>query len=152
MFSKIVFLIVTVLFSVGLLLNKGEKKVEPIMTFPPTTTNTSTSIPIIIPEQTHIPISTPLRITKFEVYSNSVIVKQDGDSISLESSDNPEAITDFYKNLFNTRGSKVKTFVSTKTNGNILNKLVGIINNETVTIEIKKNKDVGTTSIFIFKN
>ncbi|KKP48246.1 MAG: hypothetical protein UR39_C0001G0041 [Candidatus Woesebacteria bacterium GW2011_GWA1_33_30] len=62
---------------------------------------------------------------------------------TFESQEDPDIVTNYYKDLFNKNGSKVKSFITTKTNGNVFNKLTGTIDGRILTVEIKK--DAGST-------
>lgn len=69
------------------------------------------------------------------------------ESSIYQSKDDPDTITQYYKNIFIRNNSKVKSFVITKTNGNVLNKLSGTINNKVLNVEIKKAKNSILTTV-----
>lgn len=75
------------------------------------------------------------------LYPGAKIVNQDSSGLELKTSDDPEGITDWYKEKIISQGMNVKTFVSTKTNGNVLNKLLGATSEKEVRVEIEKAKD-----------
>lgn len=107
-------------------------------------TPSSPPLPTITP--TYKPIVTPTTIG-WLVYPNAVIVSQNSDKVSSKSEDNIETITEYYEKVFDKNGSKNKSFIKTNTNGNIINKLSGIIKGKTLTIEIKK--DSGSSTVYI---
>lgn len=107
-------------------------------------TPSSSPLPTITP--TNKPIVTPTTIG-WLVYPNAVIVSQNSDKVSSKSEDNIETITEYYEKVFDKNGSKNKSFIKTNTNGNIINKLSGIIKGKTLTIEIKK--DSGSSTVYI---
>ncbi len=82
-------------------------------------------------------------------YPNSQVVSSTGDSLLLNSTDASETITDWYKEKIRGEGMKVKTFVTTKTNNNVLNKLVGADGEKEIRIEIKKEAGSNTVEISV---
>ena len=64
-----------------------------------------------------------------------------------ESQDDPDAITDWYKEKIKELGMSAKSLVTTKTNGNVLNKLVGANGKREIRVEITKPADQPTTEI-----
>ena len=143
---KLVILIVTVVFFVNSPdVPKVEPSPTPIESGPaetPGVVSAVTSIPKVIPKE--------VNNNKY-IYTNGTVVINTTSNIKIESEASPDDITLFYKNLFKKNNSKVKSFVTTKTNGNILNKLVGIIDGKTITIEIKKDSDSKTVYITLTK-
>jgi len=105
-----------------------EKEIDIIT---PTKKPTPTNFPI----PTQSPQSSNLSEYK---YPNSQIVSSSSNSLSLESSDNSDSITEWYKGKINSQGMNVKTFVTTKANDKVLNKLVGADGNKEIRIEISK--------------
>lgn len=113
-----------------------------------TVTPTSTSIPTIQP--TKLSSAKPTMITSIsfiKIYANSRIISQSDGSVAFESDDSPDVITTFYKSLIEQSGSKVTSFVTTKTNGNVLNKLAGVVDNQSIEIEIKREKTESKTLV-----
>ncbi|MCH7641576.1 hypothetical protein IID22_05275 [Patescibacteria group bacterium] len=94
--------------------------------------------------------STPT-ITRTEIhdyrYPNSTVISSLNNSLLLTSSDDADKITSWYKEKINSQGMNVKTFVTTKTNDNVLNKLVGADSDMEVRVEI--TKDSGSSSVNI---
>lgn len=74
-------------------------------------------------------------------YPNSTITGKGESSLFLESRDDHTAITSWYKDKIKSMNMNVKTFVTTNTNGNVLNKLVGANNLTEVNVEITKQSD-----------
>lgn len=79
------------------------------------------------------------------VYPNS----KDNGSGNYESADDPDAITNWYKEKIKSMGMNVKTFVTTKTNGNVLNKLSGANSEINISVEIEKKENENITKIKI---
>ena len=74
------------------------------------------------------------------------ITNQTNSTLSLESTDSPEDITDWYKNTINTIGMNVTSFVVTSTNDVVLNKLSAA--NSEMKIEVTiKNESTSITTI-----
>lgn len=112
----------------------------------PTLTSTSTPAPTK-PQETeaHQQVST-LEIYK---YPNSQTINSTGNALSLVSNDGSDKITNWYKERIRSEGLNVKSFVTTKTNGNVLNKLVGASGWNEVSIEIKKDANARIANILI---
>lgn len=81
------------------------------------------------------------------VYPNSRVIASTDTSRSLESSDGPDAITSWYKEKIMERGMTSRSFVQTKTNGNVLNALVATGNGQKISITIKSRQPLSTVSI-----
>jgi hypothetical protein len=82
-------------------------------------------------------------------YPNSQIVSSSSNSMSLESSDNSDSITEWYKGKIDSQGMNVKTFVKTKANDKVLNKLIGADGNKEISIEISKDSMASSVNISI---
>jgi len=113
-------------------------------------------IDIITP--TNIPASTATSVPTKESpsgnildykYPNSRIISSTSHSMSLESSDNSDSITNWYKDKINSLGMNVKTYVTTSTNDKVLNKLVGADGNKEIKIEISKENTDSLVSISV---
>lgn len=72
------------------------------------------------------------------IYPGSEAVNSSDSSLLLRSSDETENITNWYKEKITSEHMNAKSFVATKTNGNILNKLVGANGELEIVVEIKK--------------
>lgn len=71
-------------------------------------------------------------------YPGSLVLDFSYPALILRSKDDPEAITQWYKKKITSDGFNVKTFVTTKANGKILNRLVGSQSEEEIDVEITK--------------
>lgn len=85
------------------------------------------------------------------VYPNAEEQSANGNTLYVKSSDDPDRITDWYKEQIAGLGMKTKTFVKTTSNGNIFNKLVGVNESSSVTVEITKNAEEAAVSITIVR-
>ncbi len=85
------------------------------------------------------------------LYPGSVIVNSDGGSMKLTSSDDPDMITQWYKEKIKSAGMNVNSFVTTKTNDNVLNKLSGADGKTEIKIEIKKQVNDSKVEISVIK-
>lgn len=83
-------------------------------------------------------------------YPSSIVVSKTENTATLESTDDPKKITNWYKDKIKALNMNVTTFVQTSTNGNILNKLVGANGNTELRIEITKQNNSQTVNIFVF--
>jgi len=67
----------------------------------------------------------------------------------FESNDDPDLITNWYKEKIKSLGMNSKSFVQTKTNGNVLNKLVGARGDKEIRVGIVKKNDESVTKITV---
>lgn len=111
----------------------------------PSVSPTPTPTPTPALTQTQTPLTD---ITQFR-YPESVIVSLTGTTLSLESWEDTDKITDWYKEKIKNQGMNVKAFVTTKTNDNVLNTLVGADGKKEIRVEIKKNSEEQTTHILL---
>lgn len=72
-------------------------------------------------------------------YPNAVVMTQSTTVLSLESKDSAENVTDWYETKIKAGGLNITTFVKTKTNDNVLNKLVGESSKQKVSVKIEKD-------------
>lgn len=82
-------------------------------------------------------------------YPNSSVISSSESSLFLRSSDDTDKITDWYKEKIESEGMSAKSFVKTKTNDNVLNKLVGASSSKEVRVEIRKDSGETSTEISI---
>jgi|SRR3989344_7671342 len=71
-------------------------------------------------------------------YGGASVTSQSNHSLELSSSDDPDKITDWYKEKIRSLGLSSKSFVTTKSNDNVENKLVGSNGDLEIAVEIKK--------------
>jgi hypothetical protein len=109
----------------------------------PTSTATPLPIPTITPSirpsitKQIIPSDKPSQNHSEWIYPSAAIIKNEQSSILLSSTDNPDSITEWYKNQITSRKLAVTTFVKTNSNGNINNVLAGN-GNLSIKVEITK--------------
>jgi hypothetical protein len=88
------------------------------------------------------PTSTPTVKTVFSMdaflFPGAKVVNINSVEARLTSSENPDAITEWYKQKIISFGMNVKSFVTTKANDNVVNKLAGADGSREVNIEITK--------------
>lgn len=123
--------------------------VSPILTSIPTFIPTVT--PKILP--TSIPMLPPVKtnINSF-IYPNSVKINIDASSVILQSSDDPQVITNWYKEKITNMGMNTKSFVQTNTNGNVLNKLVAANSDFKVSVTVSKKNNQSSVEIAVSIN
>ncbi len=83
-------------------------------------------------------------------YPNAMVTSQTSNSLTLESKDNAKNITDWYKERITALRFNAKSFVSTNTNGHILNKLVSSNGTQEVRVDITQGS--GDQSVKISVN
>ena len=89
------------------------------------------------PEQTKSPLPTQ-NISGSFFYPGSTVKSHEGSVSIMVSNDNVDVVTNWYKDKIKSLGMNVTSFVVTKTNGNVLNKLVGASSTSKVEVEIRK--------------
>jgi hypothetical protein len=104
------------------------------------------STPTTIPEPTVS--SGSINLSDFQ-YPGARIVASTDKSLSLESTDDPDKVSDWYKEKLKQKNYNAKSIVETSTNGMILNKFQASGSPGTVTIEITKDANSSTTSVKI---
>lgn len=118
---------------------------------PTTVPKTVTSTPTITPSPTIKPNQTSQTISDFQ-YPASIVVSKTDNTITLESTDDPKKITDWYKDKIKSMNMNVTTFVQTSINNNILSKLVGANGNQEVRVEISKQNNNAVVKIVVVLN
>jgi len=112
----------------------------------------STPIPTITIKPTvtpTIPVAVASNSLTVYKYPNSTVVSIDNNSMVLRSDDDTGLITQWYKDKIVEKKMSVKTFISTKANDKILNKLNGVSGDEEVEIEISKSDQQSNVEILV---
>ena len=73
------------------------------------------------------------------IYPGANIRSESGNFMVLDTTDNPQVVTDWYKEKIRSTGSNVTSFVTTATNGNIKNELEGAGTEMHVEVKIEKS-------------
>ena len=106
-----------------------------------------------LPSPTQIPTSNKENVVPnsySDFYYPGATTKEQTDSrLVLESSDDAGKITDWYKKKINDKNMSAVSFVSTTANDDVLNRLEGAENEETVSIEIERKSGSATTTISV---
>ena len=113
------------------------------------TSPTDTPSPTLPPTQTPTPKpgSPPSSSISAFVYPGASLKSQTLASLVLESNDNTDKITDWYKAKIEELGMNVKSFVTTRANDKILNKLSAADGAREINVEISKEQ--GTSLVVI---
>jgi hypothetical protein len=98
-------------------------------------------------EPTPKPENPPASLISDYIYPGSSVKSQIGSSLVLESSDDPGKITDWYKEKIKSKKLNAVSFVTTTANDNVLNQLEAAGENESVSVEIKKEPGSSTVAI-----
>jgi len=117
----------------------------------PTQTPTPSQTPTSIPP-TSTPVLSPWKNISSFVYPGSIILNQSEKEMTLQSTDDPQVITNWYKEKITGMGMNAKSFVQTNTNGNILNKLAGAKSGFKISVEISKKSNEGNVKISVIYN
>ena len=129
-------------------------------------TEKSTPVPVLSTESSPSPKPTQVINVTLEPTQIVKVTPAEAPTISVEqifiypqsssiggykytSNDSPEKITEWYKNKINTEGYNSKSFVTTKSNEKVLNKLSASKNSQTILIEISRNDSNSQTEIYI---
>jgi len=121
----------------------------------PTTTSSPSKSPTptesITPAQTiqTSPTASTSTSSSDFIYPRSKVISNSSGKITLESNDSPTSITDWYKTKIKEKGINATSFVTTNTNGKILNKLAGANSSINVEVEIQKKEGESTSHITI---
>ena len=85
-------------------------------------------------------------------YPNSSMNELSGNKLSLQSSDDPNTITNWYKDKLKSLNMNANSFVTTSSNGVVLNKLVSANGETKVSITISKKNDQPSVGIAVSIN
>lgn len=120
----------------------------------PTITQVPTLSPITptltpIPQPTAQP--TPLSPAKTQswFYPGAQIQSQSGSTSIYQTTDDPNQVADWYKSQINSQHLNTKSFITTNSNGNVVNSLVGAAGNSQVTVKINKLNNENVTKITV---
>lgn len=115
---------------------------------------TITSMPSFAPTQTPSVTKSSDINTALDnfIYPGSEMVSSNDSSLQLRSSSDVDNITDWYKEKIRSLNMNVKSFVTTKTNDNVLNKLVGANGNSEISVEVKKEPKNNYSEISVSYN
>lgn len=92
--------------------------------------------------------TTPPAVNQGEFqYPGSTRVGSDDETVTYQSQDDSDRITDWYEEKIRSLGMNAKSFVKTRTNDNVLNKLVGADGSREVRVEISKPAASSTVTI-----
>lgn len=94
-----------------------------------------------------LPASTPQTTISIFIYPGATIKTQTQTTLTLESSDDTDKITDWYKDKIKNMGANVKSFINTRANDKVMNKLVGANSELEVSVEI--SRDPGSSIVKI---
>lgn len=111
---------------------------------------TPTNVPT--PKQNEVPQANNTTNLNDYIYPKAVEKEKGQNSIKLISSDSPDTITDWYKEKIKEKGMNVTSFVVTKTNDNVLNKLAGASSQAKVEVEISRPSGTSQTQISVLVN
>lgn len=73
------------------------------------------------------------------IYLNSSVLSNNTTSVTLDSTDSPQSITDWYKNKISQTGMNTTSFITTNTNDNVSNKLIATGKSKQIQVEINKS-------------
>lgn len=82
-------------------------------------------------------------------YPGATVVSESSSEISMLSTDNPQVITDWYKAKISVLGMNAKSFITTSTNSNVLNKLVGSNGTREVSVTVSRAAGESQTTIAV---
>ncbi len=93
-----------------------------------------------VEEVQQTPTPSPIQNELFNYqYPDSQILDSSNSYLLLGSSADSDVITDWYKDKIESEAMNVKTFVTTRANDKVLNKLVGADGNKELRVEISKD-------------
>lgn len=146
---QLLVILVLAIFAVSLIqregsgskINRQKNIMAPTSSIAPSPTSNSILRPTSIPDSKFF-TSTPtpssgINISNF-IYPGSAILNRSRDELTLQNTDDPQVITNWYKEKIINTGMNTRSFVQTNTNGNILNKLAGAKSGFKIIVEISK--------------
>src|SRR3989344_2539018 len=147
---QLLVILVLVLFAASLIQKEGlgSKQTQKKNIMVPTPTPTPIPIPPSIPSTSTPTPFFQINMSSF-IYPGSTILNQSEDKMILQSTDDPQAITDWYKEKITSMGMNAKSFVQTNTNGNVLNKLAGAKSGFKISVEVSKKDNQEKTEISV---
>jgi hypothetical protein len=161
-FLFLIFIVVTSIFAFPKRNQTVVKTVRQEVRFPTTTPGNVPTItqPLMTitlePSETKVPSITPIQqndSAKSVIYPNAIHIIETGNTISFQTTDDTDTVSNWYKNLIISFHMNTQTFIKTNTNGNILNKLVGVNGNEKqLRVEISKGSTMSVTSVIVTFN
>lgn len=83
------------------------------------------------------------------VYPGARVESSSATSLSMKSSDDTDRITQWYEDKIRGMGMNAKSFVKTRTNDNVLNKLVGADGEREIRVEISQKSGESEASISV---
>lgn len=95
---------------------------------------------------TDVPASSFSETSSYQ-YPNSQVTDSSGNSLSLVTTDDVDVVTSWYKDKISREGMKVKSFVTTKANDNVVNKLVVASGEREIRVDIEKKS--GESEVYI---
>src|SRR3989344_5032212 len=123
---QLLVILVIIIFAVSLIQKGGLENKEtqrknitiptPTPTQTPAPTFTPASISTSAPTSSISTLSSQQNLSSF-IYPGSIILNQSGGEIILQSTDDPQVITNWYKEKITNMGMNAKSFVQTNTNG-----------------------------------
>ncbi len=124
--------------------------VKPTITRNDKDSDDSPEVSVNIKSETHsnpTPTSPPAQSGNF-IYPGSVVVSISGQTTNLTSTDNPNTITDWYKNQIKSQGLNTTSFVVTNTNNNF-NNVLAASGSKNIKVTILKNSNETLTRIAV---
>lgn len=94
------------------------------------------------------PIPSPKPLSEY-IYPNSKTIASESAKLQLQTSANPSAVTDWYKNKIKAVQFNAQSFSSSNTNGAIFNKLSAAKPGEKIEVTIKKDQNASETLITV---
>jgi hypothetical protein len=92
------------------------------------------------PEITPLPTESSVTSSGF-IYPNAQVLENTGSRLRMTTTDPTDKVTEWYQSSFRNQGMKTTSFVKTKTNGNVVNKLAGASSGLQATVEITQSNN-----------
>ncbi len=104
-----------------------------------------------VPDATVSPVASHDNTTRIDafVYPNSTLVSKTSSRVMLQSGDDPNLITDWYKQKIQSENMNVNSFVVTSVNDTVINKLSSSNSSVQIDVSIEKTPTASTTSVTI---
>ena len=121
----------------------------PILSPTPTATTLSVTQTTVQPKHTPLPTESSMSSGRGFLYPNAQVTENTGSRLKLTTTDSTEKVTEWYQGQINAEGMKTTSFVKTKTNGIVVNKLAGASSQSKVAVEITKSPNSILVNILV---
>jgi hypothetical protein len=105
----------------------------------PSQTSASHAIATVLPHSTPLPVKNTIQSNSNDfIYPDSTLISSSPEKISLSSTDNPDTITNWYKDKLKSMNFNINSFITTRANQKTQNKLVSSDSRNSYVVDISQ--------------